>query len=131
MRGRTLWWLLALAGPGVLAAGAVVLWPRPPRITEANFARLHERMTHADVEAILGPPGTNSALIHSLNQEDFDDDEALFWSWAGYPDLWNDSGFGLWAGNEGFIAVRFRDGRAVGLKWLRRSRLLRQLDNWW
>jgi hypothetical protein len=56
MRRRTL--LVALAGLAVVAAaGAVVLWPRPERITRENFDRIRDGITRADVEAILGPPG--------------------------------------------------------------------------
>jgi hypothetical protein len=57
MRRRTL--LVALAGlPVVVAAGAVVLWPRTPsRITLENCNRIREGMSRAEVEAILGPPG--------------------------------------------------------------------------
>jgi hypothetical protein len=56
MHRRTL--LVALAGLAVVvAAGTVVFWPRPDRITRENYARVHEGMTQADVEAILGPPG--------------------------------------------------------------------------
>jgi hypothetical protein len=58
MRRRTL--LLALAGLAVVvAAGVVVLWPRPEpasRITVENFRRIREGMTRAEVEAILGMP---------------------------------------------------------------------------
>jgi len=56
MRRRTL--LVALAGLAVVVtAGTVVLWPRPERITRANFHRIREGMSRAEVEAILGPPG--------------------------------------------------------------------------
>jgi hypothetical protein len=59
MRRRTL--LVALAGLAVVvAAGAVVLWPRlepPSRITQENCDQIREGMHQADVEAILGPPG--------------------------------------------------------------------------
>jgi hypothetical protein len=57
MRRRKL--LVVLAGLAVVvAAGVVVLWPRPPsRITRENFERIKEGMSRAEVEAILGPPG--------------------------------------------------------------------------
>jgi hypothetical protein len=57
MRRRTL--LVALVGLAVVvAAGVVVLWPRPPsRITRENYGLIREGMTRAEVEAILGPPG--------------------------------------------------------------------------
>jgi hypothetical protein len=57
MRRRKL--LVVLAGLAVVgAAGAVVLWPKPPsRITQENFDLIRDGMTRAEVEAILGPPG--------------------------------------------------------------------------
>jgi hypothetical protein len=57
MRRRTL--LAVLAGLGVvIAAGAVMLWPPPDRITLENHARIQVDMTLSEIEAILGgPPG--------------------------------------------------------------------------
>jgi hypothetical protein len=56
MRRRKL--LVVLAGLAVVvAAGAVVLWPRADRITEENFDLLRVGMTCTEVEAVLGPPG--------------------------------------------------------------------------
>jgi hypothetical protein len=56
MRRRKL--LVALAGLAVaVAAGAIVLWPREDRVTRANYDRIRDGMTRAEVEAILGPPG--------------------------------------------------------------------------
>ena len=55
MRRRKL--LVALAGLAVVvAAGMVMVWPRPERITRENFDRIREGMSRAEVEAILGPP---------------------------------------------------------------------------
>jgi hypothetical protein len=56
MRRRKL--LVALAGLAVVvAAGAVVLWPRVPRVTLENGNRILRGMSRAEVIAILGPPG--------------------------------------------------------------------------
>jgi hypothetical protein len=58
MRRRTL--LVVLVGLAVVVgAGAVVLWPqaRPDRVTRENYDRIEDGMGHAEVEAILGPPG--------------------------------------------------------------------------
>jgi hypothetical protein len=57
VRRRTL--LVVLAGLAVVvAAGVVVLWPRPPsRITRENYDRIRAGMTRAEIETILGPPG--------------------------------------------------------------------------
>ena len=57
MRRRTL--LVALAGlVVVVAACVVVLSPtQPNRITQENCDRIKVRMSRAEVEAILGPPG--------------------------------------------------------------------------
>jgi hypothetical protein len=58
MRRRTL--LVVLAALAVMiAAGAVVLWlqSEQARVTQANFERIRDGMTRAEVAAILGPPG--------------------------------------------------------------------------
>ena len=57
MRRRKL--LVALAGLAVVvAAGAVVLWPRTDRITRENCRCIRVGMSRHEVEAILGvPPG--------------------------------------------------------------------------
>jgi hypothetical protein len=56
MRRRKL--LVALAGLAlVVAAGVVVLWPRPERVTRENWARIQIGMGRAEVEAVLGPDG--------------------------------------------------------------------------
>ncbi len=44
--------LVALAGVAAFAP-----WPRPDRITEVNHYRIKQRMSRAEVESILGPPG--------------------------------------------------------------------------
>jgi hypothetical protein len=50
--------LLTLAALVVIGlAEAVVLWPRPDRITAENFDRLRVGMTPAEVRAFLGSPG--------------------------------------------------------------------------
>jgi hypothetical protein len=50
--------LVAAVGLAVLVAvGAFALWPRTDRITLENYDRIHQEMTRAEVEAILGPPG--------------------------------------------------------------------------
>jgi hypothetical protein len=60
MRRRKL--LVALAALSVVvAAGTVVLWPRPERITRENYRRIRVGMTFAEVEAILGPPGDHTS----------------------------------------------------------------------
>jgi hypothetical protein len=55
MRRRTL--LVALAGLAVVAAGVVVLWQRPSRVTWENYEQIAPGMTQAEVESILGTPG--------------------------------------------------------------------------
>ena len=50
--------LVALAGLAVVvAAGTVVLWPRPERITWENCARIRQGMTLAELQTVLGEPG--------------------------------------------------------------------------
>ena len=55
MRRRKL--LVVLAGLAVVvAAGVVMLWPSPPKVTPENIDRATAAETKAEVEAILGPP---------------------------------------------------------------------------
>jgi hypothetical protein len=56
MRRRKLLVVLA-ALAALVAAGMVVLWPLGDRISLANYERIREGMTLAEVEAILGQPG--------------------------------------------------------------------------
>jgi hypothetical protein len=52
---------VALAGLAVVvAAGVIVLWPQPERVTVENFQRVKVGMARAEVEAILGPPEDHS-----------------------------------------------------------------------
>ncbi len=44
-------------GSLVVGIAAFLLWPSPSRVTRENFDRIRERMSRAEVEAILGPPG--------------------------------------------------------------------------
>ncbi len=52
MRKRWRWVLVGLA----VALFALVFWPEPDRITNANLARIRRWTGRAEVEAILGPP---------------------------------------------------------------------------
>ena len=74
MRRRKL--LVVLAGLAVVAAGVVVLWPRPDRITRENCDRIRPGMTRAEVEAILGPPDDYRT---GRGESDFGDDNASRW----------------------------------------------------
>jgi hypothetical protein len=62
------WASVALAvGLVLLGAFLGLAWPRPSRVTAANFERIKEGMSRAEVEAILGPPGdytTGPTFIH-------------------------------------------------------------------
>ncbi len=56
MRKRNLRRALAAGLALVLvAAAAVVLWPRPERVTRENFGRVRKGLSEAEVQAILGP----------------------------------------------------------------------------
>jgi hypothetical protein len=80
----------------VIAAGAVVLWPRPAsRITRENFDRIREGMSRAEVEAFLGPPGDyrtghgetgfGESEVTGWNEDPpFRLDDAL--TWSRFPD---------------------------------------------
>jgi len=91
MQRRTL--LVALAGLAVVvAAGVVVLWPRPSaRVTPENYERVHREGhlggtmstayggTRAAVEAILGPPASDSAAMLGVAEDQRIPCRALEW----------------------------------------------------
>jgi hypothetical protein len=92
MRRRTL--LVVLSGlAAVVAAGVVVLWPRPPsRVTQENFGRIREGMSRAEVEAILGPAGD-----YRTGPSTYHPDLLPFWDYKSVK----------WEGNAGAISVGF------------------------
>lgn len=57
MRRQRLRWAVGLIVVALVAAGALVLWPRSSRVTRENFRLIRVGMSRAEVEAILGPPG--------------------------------------------------------------------------
>ncbi len=108
------WILLAafVASIVMLAStGAYVLWPQPDRITKANYERIEEGMTRAEVEALLGPPGNYQTGPMNLQDPqvfglfpmgippDFCD------AWETSPDPDERLIRGWWQGNEGCIMV--------------------------
>jgi hypothetical protein len=90
MRRRTL--LVVLVGLAVvIAAGAVVVWPQPSRITKENCDRIHTEMTRAEVEAILGPPGDyrtglgETAYGDDWSADPIADPPGTVWTWQKTP----------------------------------------------
>jgi hypothetical protein len=59
MRRRTLLVVLAVLAV-VVAAGAVVLWPQPDRITAENYGRLYKGMSRLTAYSILGASGDHT-----------------------------------------------------------------------
>jgi hypothetical protein len=91
----------------LLGAFLALAWPRPSHVTRANFERIREGMSRADVEAVLGPPGdytTGPTALRSIPV-----------SWApppGSPEFWT--------GDEGNATVWFdAAGRVAGSHFLR------------
>jgi hypothetical protein len=124
MRRRRL--LGALAAGGLLAAGALVLWPHTNRVTRENFGLIREGMSRAEVESILGgPPGDyrtvwteevdqGMACCFSNGDVDIYADRAGPGYWANRGGLGIDPDrpsatllTGTWFGNEGYMAVHF------------------------
>ncbi len=95
--------LVVLAGVAAFAAR-----PRPNRVTRANYERIREGMTLAEVQAILGPPGDYSSRpsdLYGLGN-------------GGSEEWWKegeDSGGGptLWESDEGIISVQFNSRGAI------------------
>jgi hypothetical protein len=83
---------LVLAFGLVVCLGLVALFgwhllPPKPGVTEANFRRLHQGMSKAQVEAILGGPGADQ--------------------WAVYA----------WKGDRCLVAIGFIGDETAGLGW--------------
>lgn len=119
MRRRTLWWGAAGLGlVALLAAGAVLAWPRANRITRENSDRIAGinlgrlnanggHMSRAEVEAILGPPGDYRS---GPTRPEY---EQIFFYWGGITG-WVDYS---WECDTGTIAARFYDDRLSGIEF--------------
>jgi hypothetical protein len=118
MRMRKL--LVALAGLVVLAAGALVVWPRPNRITQDNFDRIRDGMSQADIEALLGPPGDyrNVPTTDASDPQIFDDIDAWACSLFRHKRVGPESADppGFWFGDEGYIWINFESGLVPDLE---------------
>jgi hypothetical protein len=103
MRRRTL--LVVLAGLAVVvAAVAVVLWPRPPsRITRANYDRIRAGMTRAEVETILGPPGDYRSAPAAYSDGKMTDADEGYLLEEGVDDLVD------WLGDGGQLTIKFAE----------------------
>jgi hypothetical protein len=55
--------LVAAFALAVIVYAVVALWPPAPGVTQANFDRIKDGMTLAEVEAIYGKPSSNSFLV--------------------------------------------------------------------
>jgi hypothetical protein len=97
MRKRKL--IVVLAGlTVVVAAGVVVLWPRPDRITRENYDRIRVGMNRAEVYTVLGPPrdySTGPTLYvldalypHDIMQDPYPDQEVSWWGDTGEIDVY-------------------------------------------
>jgi hypothetical protein len=93
---------VALAGLAVVvAAVAVVLWPKPPRVTWESFDRLHTGMSRPEVEAILGPPGNYTTSPPGAMGESIVQDAE-----TGEQDAPGVTGL-IWIAEAGIIEVNF------------------------
>jgi hypothetical protein len=124
--------LVTLVGLAVIvAAGVVVLWPRPSRITRENFGRLKPGMTRADVEAILGPAGDYQTgeteidrsirpiINYSPRVLESSAEDTLFWEWRSDTTVLL-LGFdteGRLAGGRQIPTKRITDNPFVNLWW--------------
>jgi hypothetical protein len=95
-----------VGGLVIVALIAGAFWvsrrPPPPRVTRANFERIHPGMTQAEVEAVLGPPGFYHNGRGRLDPAVVKKVEAA----AG-------SRFRLWFGEAGFVGVEFDEAGRV------------------
>jgi hypothetical protein len=72
MRRRLLIVVLAELALVLAAAVATIIGPRADRVTEANFQRVQEGMSRAEVEAILGPADDYTTGPTILTKDGFD-----------------------------------------------------------
>jgi hypothetical protein len=118
MRRRTL--LVVLAGlTVVVAAGAVVLWPRPSaRLTLENCNRIRQGMSRAEAEAILGPPG-DYATVPFDNGSGSEVDPSYVYSQVvrSLSTGYDSNRVRAWCGNDRLIMIAFDgpNGRVVAL----------------
>ena len=118
---RTRWLRRVAAGTVVfLAAGAFGLWPQRGQITFANFHRIQEGMSRAEVEAILdGPPGDyrTARTTYGAGSSGADLDTFVAPVRGHIPlDADGSRVQGNWLGNEGLISVNFEFGVAAKLE---------------
>jgi hypothetical protein len=101
--------LVALAGPVMMiAAGTVVLWPQPSRVTKANYDRIKIGMSRAEVEAIFGPPGDyTSGPVRSRSGMVIDYSDMEFVQRLERENLW------WWATDDGSADISFDKGNQV------------------
>jgi hypothetical protein len=101
---------LALAG-----AGALMLWMRPPEITQEKVERIHEGMTRVDVVSLLGPAGdysTGPLLVRGPSGlPNFD---LQHWMYASAPDYGSEA---VWVADIGVVVIRFDDDQRVISCW--------------
>jgi hypothetical protein len=90
-----------------IAAGLHALWPTPPGISKANFARIKPGMSQAEVEATLGgPPG------------DYRTPRAG-WFYPPVTDDFLEARWEEWAGDRALIDVAFDEqDRVLGAHFL-------------
>jgi hypothetical protein len=105
VRKRKLRWVAVVL---LIAAGAFVAWPPPPRVTRENFDRLQEGMTPAEAKAILGPPGdytTGPCFEHPFGPGGHSGDLTLPYHL-------------LWTTDTLYVHVCYGDaGKVAGLAW--------------
>jgi hypothetical protein len=113
MRRRTL--LVALAGlTVVVTAGVVVLWlqSEPARVTQANFERIRDGMTRAEVAAILGPPG-DFRTKESIFLQPLIVDRVIHYPPPGPPIVAYDQ----WISDSHVVSIAFNVSGLVEAKW--------------
>jgi hypothetical protein len=98
----------------LVAAGVVVLWQWQDRITQQNCDRIKRKMTRAEVEAILGPPGDYA----TAPLEDPDPGGIFMSHWRPYhlPLIDRFDGeheIAQWRGDAGIVCVAFSNSGQV------------------
>jgi hypothetical protein len=122
--------VVVLVGLAVVAGGAVLLWPRPARITWDNYEAIRIGMARAQVEAILGPPGfyATGAVYPLLNLGRRKETDAEGDRWVGemIGTLPTNAEADFWQGNGMIVYLYFDPAGVVAAKEYRETVRLQQ-----
>ena len=120
-RRKLRWAVVGLPVVALVAAGAVALWPRPSEslLSAENYRSIGYRMSRAEVEAILGPPGDRRTGPTTLAG-----DQVSTTAWVEHPG--QEQRLSVWKDDTATIYVCYSSSGDVSDKWRDRMERLEQ-----